>query len=58
MAGRTTPDTEDGRAKRGIDAFVFSSRRRHTRFALVSWARNVYKRQVNNTNNDTVFKIV
>ena len=24
----------------------FSSRRRHTRFALVSWARDVYKRQV------------
>ncbi len=26
--------------------FFFSSRRRHTRFALVSWARSVYKRQI------------
>ena len=29
--------------------FFFSSRRRHTRFALVSWARNVYKRQSYNS---------
>ncbi len=26
--------------------FFFSSRRRHTRSSTVSWARNVYKRQV------------
>ncbi len=28
------------------DVFFFSSRRRHTRSCLVSWARNVYKRQI------------
>ena len=26
-------------ASQPIDAFVFSSRRRHTKYALVSWAR-------------------
>ncbi len=37
--------------------FLFSRRRRHTRSSLVSWARDVYKRQPSGFTDNLVFNM-